>query len=170
MRAHRVAPLLLSLLLTTPVPSGAQTFEQFGMWQYVRGGGSEAAYTESTDANRTFSLSVVCEGGEPAVELEFLLAAPGDDIGLNPDRFAPDGKIAARVDGEPAEADEWSFSSASELFVSESPRRFLSEIHGAGAASVRVRDAAGREVGTYSFELRGVRDALDALSCYPAGG
>lgn len=160
---------LLTFLFVSAAPSTAQTVEEIGAWQYVESLGSEAIYTESTDADRTFSLEVACEDGEPNVELAFLVATPADDIGLDPDRFAPDGQVAPRLDGDELAAGDWSFSTYSETFVHERPDPFLTALEEADRMSIRVRDADGARVGTYSFDVQGVAAALDAVSCYPGG-
>lgn len=160
-----VLPLLAFLLLSA-VPSAAQTFKEFGSWQYVKGGGSEAIYAESTDSDRTFSLGVACEAGEPSVALTFLVASSADDTGLDPDRFAPDGEVVTRLDGEAVGAGDWSFSTRSETFVNERPDPFLSALKNADAMTLQARDADGVTVGTYAFDLQETASALDALSCY----
>lgn len=170
MRTVRRLLALLTFLVVSPAPSTAQTVEEIGAWQYVDGLGSEAIYTESTDADRTFSLEVGCEDGKPNVELTFLVATQADDIGLDPDRFPPDGQVVTRLDGNEVAPGDWSFSTYSETFVNERPDPFLATLKEAEGMDLEVQDAEGVHVGTYSSNLRGAASALDALSCYPKGG
>lgn len=162
--------IFLPALLVAVAPVSAQTFEEFGTWQYVKGSGTEAMHTESTDADRTFSLEVQCDEGEPAVRLGFLLATPADDMGLDPERFAPDGKVTTHLDDEKTGAGDWSFSTDSEMFVNKAPVAFLAAVENVRTMVIQVWDADGTSVGSYSFDLRGIRSALAALTCYEGGG
>lgn len=162
-------PVLALVLLIAP-PATGQTFGEIGTWQYVKGGGAEAIYTESTDANRTFSLAVNCEDGKPTVTLEFLLAASGDNIGFKPDRFGTDARLAIWLDSKKVDAASWSFSSDSEKFVTDSPGRFAKKLARSETMRMRVWDATGTGVGSYRFDLSGVSSALGALSCYRRSG
>lgn len=162
----RVLLVSLAFALASAAPSAAQTIQNIGAWQYVKGGEAEAIFTESTDTDRTFSLEVQCEDGETSVALTFLLAVPGDDIGLDRDRFAPDGQVATQLDGNDLEETDWSFSTYSGKFVSETPGPLLAGLEGADRMTIEVQDTNGTSVGVYSFDLQGSSSALGALSCY----
>lgn len=167
--ARYFLPALTLLSLAVP-PASGQTFREIGTWQYVEGGGAEAIYTESTDADRTFSLAVNCEDGKPTVTLEFLLAAPGDKIGFDPERFAPDAQLEIWLDGRTVEDDAWGFSTYSETFVTDRPVRFADKLVGSETMRIQVWDTNGENVGTFRFDLTGAAQALWALSCYENGG
>lgn len=166
MTSLRVLLPLVTFVLVSTIPAAAQNIQNFGTWQWFKGGGTEAIFTESTDADRTFSLEVECEEGEPSVALGFLLATPGDDIGLDPARFAPDGQVSTRLDGEKVAKGDWSFSNSSDVFMNERPAPFLAALETADRLRLVARDTDGNRVGTYSFDLQGAAAALDALSCY----
>lgn len=164
----RVLLPLVTFVLVSAIPAAAQNIQNFGTWQWFKGGGTEAIFTESTDAYGTFSLEVECDEGEPRVALGFLLASPADDIGLDPDRFAPDGQVFTRLDGEKVAKGDWSFSASSDVFTNDRPAPFLTALEAAHRLRVVAQDTHVNRVGTYSFDLQGAAAALDALSCYAA--
>lgn len=169
MHSVRASLFLFVFLFLSAAPAIAQTHKEFGTWGYVESGDYEAAHTESMDPDRTFSLEVICEDDELKVALSFLVASPADDIGLDPDRFVPNGEIEAWLDGEEMDRASWSFSTSSEVFVNQQPAVFLAALEKADRMQVEVRDTEGDPVGTFTFSPMGLGSLLDTLSCYQDG-